>query len=265
MSKQSINGPSLAYEDPAFLGSEDGRPLRIVAEYLEPLHRFRQAKVSDTIVFFGSARLTADGPLRRYYDDARELARQLTLWSQGLASDAQHYVVCSGGGGGIMEAANRGAAEAGGRTIGLNISLPHEQRPNPYVTPELMFEFHYFFMRKLWFAHLARAMIAFPGGFGTLDELTEILTLAQTHKLERQIPVILYGRSYWNEIINFEALVRHGMIAREDLSLFEFADDPVTALELLKSKLAPAPAGAAPGFAHSRTRESATFKLSGPS
>jgi uncharacterized protein (TIGR00730 family) len=247
---------SLAYEDPAFLGSDDGRPLRIVAEYLEPMHRFRLAKVSDTIVFFGSARLTAEGPMRRYYEDARELARLLTLWSQSLACSAHHYVVCSGGGGGIMEAANRGAAEAGGRTIGLNISLPHEQRPNPYVTPELSFEFHYFFMRKLWFAHLARAMIAFPGGFGTLDELMEILTLAQTHKLERRIPVILYGRSYWNEIINFEALVRHGMIAREDLELFEFADDPARALQLLQSKLEPAPVAVAPGFAHSRTKES---------
>jgi hypothetical protein len=256
MTDPSIKGPTLAYEDPAFLGSEDGRPLRIVAEYLEPMHRFRLAKVSGTIVFFGSARLTADGPMRRYYQDARELARLLTLWSQGLACNAHHYVVCSGGGGGIMEAANRGAAEAGGRTIGLNISLPHEQRPNPYVTPELSFEFHYFFMRKLWFAHLARAMIAFPGGFGTLDELTEILTLAQTHKLERQIPVILYGSSYWNEIINFEALVRHGMIARQDLALFEFADDPATALQLLQSKLEPAPEAAAPVFTHSRTRES---------
>jgi hypothetical protein len=263
MSDQRIQGSTLAYEDPEFLGSEDGRPLRIIAEYLEPMHRFRQTKISDTIVFFGSARMTADGPMRRYYDDARELARQLTLWSQGLNCDVQRYVVCSGGGGGIMEAANRGAVEAGGRTIGLNISLPHEQRPNPYLAPELTFEFHYFFMRKLWFAHLARAMIAFPGGFGTLDELMEMLTLAQTQKLEGQIPVILYGRSYWNEIINFEALVRHGMIAREDLALFEFADDPGSALELLKSKLEPASVTTAPGFAHSRTCESATVKLGG--
>jgi len=256
MTTEDVHSPVLAYDDQEFLGSDEGRPLRILAEYLEPLHRFRLAKVSDTIVFFGSARLSGDGPLGRYYHEARELARLLTQWSQGLQSSAHRYVVCSGGGGGIMEAANRGAMDAGGRTVGLNISLPHEQQPNPYLTPDLTFEFHYFFMRKLWFAHLARAMIAFPGGFGTLDELTEILTLAQTRKLERAIPVILYGRNYWSEIINFEALVRHGMIAREDLELFEFADDPATALQILKDKLEPAPTPGTPGFAHSRTMES---------
>jgi uncharacterized protein (TIGR00730 family) len=253
MSNQRVHGPVLAYDDQEFLGSDDGRALRILAEYLQPLHRFRLANISDTIVFFGSARLKADGPLGRYYQDARELARLLTQWSQSLQSPSQRYVVCSGGGGGIMEAANRGASDAGGRTIGLNISLPHEQQPNPYLSPELTFEFHYFFMRKLWFAHLARAMIAFPGGFGTLDELMEILTLAQTHKLERPIPVILYGRSYWEEIINFEALVRHGVIAGEDLALFEFADDPAAALQILKDKLEPAPTAAPAGFAHSRS------------
>jgi uncharacterized protein (TIGR00730 family) len=182
----------LAYEDKDFLSSDDGRPLRIIAEYLEPLQRFRRANIHDTIVFFGSARLASDGPLGRFYQEARELARLLTVWSKGLSSHAHHYVVCSGGGGGIMEAANRGASDAGGRTIGLNISLPREQRPNPYVAHDLEFEFHYFFMRKLWFVHLARALVVFPGGFGTLDELTEILTLAQTRKLECPIPVILY-------------------------------------------------------------------------
>jgi uncharacterized protein (TIGR00730 family) len=256
MSNQTTPTTTLAYDDPEFLASDDGRPLRILAEYLEPLHRFRLAKVRDTIVFFGSARLTAEGPLGRYYDGARELARLLTLWSQSLQSSTHCYVVCSGGGGGIMEAANRGATEAGGRTIGLNISLPREQHPNAYLTPQLTFEFHYFFMRKLWFAHLARAMVAFPGGFGTLDELMEILTLAQTRKLDRPIPVILYGRSYWEEIINFEALVRHGTISREDLGLFEFADDPATAFQILKHKLEPTPAQGATGFAHSRTKES---------
>jgi uncharacterized protein (TIGR00730 family) len=256
MEDNSKHGSHLAYEDQAFLSSDDGRPLRILSEYLEPLHRFRLANVSDTIVFFGSARLSAEGPMGRYYQQARELARLLTAWSQSLASNSHRYVVCSGGGGGIMEAANRGAADAGGRSIGLNISLPHEQRPNPYATPELQFEFHYFFMRKLWFAHLARAMIAFPGGFGTLDELMEILTLAQTRKLERPIPVILYGRDYWSEIINFEALVRHGVISREDLGLFEFADDPATALRILQSRLEPKPTAAAPVFAHSRLKES---------
>jgi uncharacterized protein (TIGR00730 family) len=152
-----------------------------------------------------------------------------------------------------MEAANRGASEAGGRTIGLNIGLPHEQRPNPYITRELLIEFRYFFMRKLWFAHLARALVVFPGGFGTLDEMFEILTLAQTRKLDRSIPVVLYGSSYWKEIINFEALVRHGTISREDLDLFRFADDPATALGILQQRLTAAPEEGTPAFAHSRS------------
>jgi uncharacterized protein (TIGR00730 family) len=250
------NAPELAYQDPAFLASEDGRPMRILAEYLEPLHRFRCANIHDTIVFLGSARLSSDGPLGRYYEEARELARLLTQWSKSLSAHAHRYVVCSGGGGGIMEAANRGAAEAGGRTIGLNISLPDEQRPNAYVTHDLLFEFRYFFMRKLWFAHLARALVVFPGGFGTLDELTEILTLAQTRKLERPIPVILYGTSYWNEVLNFEALMRHGMIERKDLELFHYADAPAVACALLQSALPAEPEQLSPCFAHSRTRES---------
>ena len=178
---------SIAYLDESFLTSDAARPLRILAEYLEPLEAFRREQIKDTIVFFGSARLRENGPLGRYYEEARRLARLITEWSMSLPLSAHHYVVCSGGGGGIMEAANRGAADAGGRSIGLNIGLPHEQRPNPYITPGLAFEFHYFFMRKLWFAHLAKALIVFPGGFGTLDELMEILTLAQTHKLERKI------------------------------------------------------------------------------
>ena len=210
----------IAYENAEFLASEEARPLRIVAEYLEPLHRFAQAGVRDTIVFFGSARLTADGPLGRYYEDARILARKITQWSMALPTHAHRYVVCSGGGGGIMQAANQGASEAGGKTIGLNISLPHEQAANPYITRELAFEFHYFFMRKLWFAHLARGIVVFPGGFGTLDELFEILTLAQTGKLDRKIVVVLYGSTYWKEIINFQALLRHGMISAQDLDLF---------------------------------------------
>ena len=243
----------LAYLDESFITSDPARPLRILAEYLEPLERFRRQRVCDTIVFFGSARLTPDGPLGRYYGEARELARLITLWSKGLPSHEHRYVVCSGGGGGIMEAANRGASEAGGRTVGLNISLPHEQRPNPYITRELSFEFHYFFMRKLWFAHLARALVVFPGGFGTLDELMEILTLAQTHKLEQQVPVVLYGRAYWSEVINFDALVRHGTIAREDLELFQFADAPADALAILQARLGVKPVESAPEFAHSRT------------
>ncbi|HTV49746.1 MAG TPA: TIGR00730 family Rossman fold protein [Steroidobacteraceae bacterium] len=246
---------ALAYENSAFLESDPARPLRILAEYLEPLERFRRAHVRDTIVFFGSARITPDGPLGRYYQEARELARLITLWSKGLASHAHRYVICSGGGPGIMEAANRGASEAGGRTIGLNISLPREQQPNPYITRELSLEFHYFFMRKLWFAHLARALIAFPGGFGTLDELMEILTLAQTGKLGAPIPVLLYGSQYWGEILNFEALVRHGTIAREDLGLFAYVDTPQAALELLKTRLPGEPCEAEPAFKHSCTHD----------
>jgi uncharacterized protein (TIGR00730 family) len=245
-------GPRLAYQDPRFIESDDARPLRILAEYLEPLYRFRREGIHDTIVFFGSARLREDGPLGRYYAEARELARSLTEWSMTLPG-ACRFAVCSGGGGGIMEAANRGAVEAGGRTLGLNIGLPREQRPNPYVTPELSLEFHYFFMRKLWFSHLARALVVFPGGFGTLDEMFELLTLTQTRKLERHVPIVLYGSAYWREIINFEALARHGMIDEQDLQLFQFADDPATALQLLKATLPREPEGTTPAFAKSRT------------
>jgi len=250
---QDSHRPALSYEDEEFVGGEDGRPLRILAEYLVPLHRFRRARIHDTIVFFGSARLRADGPLARYYAEARELARLLTLWSKSLPTHEHRYVVCTGGGGGIMEAANRGASDAGGRTVGLNISLPHEQRPNRYITRELSFEFHYFFMRKLWFAHLARALVVFPGGFGTLDELMEILTLAQTRKLEHSIPIVLYGNDYWREIINFDALVKHGVIDADDLRLFTPADTPAQALAFLQSRLSPDTDPTTPGFAHSRT------------
>jgi uncharacterized protein (TIGR00730 family) len=229
----------VAYLNDHFLNSPDARALRILAEFLEPLAHFRREKVRDTVVFFGSARLhEAEGPLARYYDDARQLARLLTEWSVQFFNGSSRFVVCSGGGPGIMEAANRGASDAGGKTVGLNIGLPFEQFPNPYITPELSFEFHYFFMRKFWFAYLAKALIVFPGGFGTLDELMEILTLVQTQKLAKKITVVLYGRAYWKEIINFDALVKYGMIAPEDLNLFQFADDPASAFELLKAGLA---------------------------
>lgn len=247
---------NIAYLDENFLTSEAARPLRILAEYLEPLEAFRRENIKDTIVFFGSARLHEAGALGRYYQEARALARLITEWSMSLSSSTCHYVVCSGGGGGIMEAANRGAADAGGRSIGLNISLPHEQRPNAYITPGLSFEFHYFFMRKLWFAHLARALIVFPGGFGTLDELMEILTLAQTHKLERRIPILLYGESYWREIINFEALVRHEVISQQDLELFTFIDEPAAALAHLQGLLTASARQETPAFARSRHIES---------
>ena len=241
----------LAYKNESFLDSDDGRPLRILAEYLEPLAALERERIHDTIVFFGSARLGEEGPLGHYYAEARELSRLATEWSKSLPHAAHRFVVCSGGGGGIMEAANRGASDAGGKTIGLNIGLPHEQRPNRFVTRELLFEFHYFFMRKLWFMHLARALVAFPGGFGTLDELLETLTLAQTRKLPRKIVIVLYGSSYWREILNFDALVRHGTISPEDLDLFEFADDPRSALEILQRGLSLEMADTTPAFAQS--------------
>lgn len=225
-----------AYHNQVFLDSDDGRPVRILAEYLEPLYRLRNEGVHDTIVFFGSARLNENGDFGHYYKDARSLARLLTEWSRTLG-DTKRFVICSGGGSGIMEAANRGAADAGGSSIGFNIGLPHEQRPNSYVSPSLLFEFHYFFMRKLWFSHLARALIVFPGGFGTLDEMMEILTLAQTQKIDRKILILLYGSDYWKEVINFEALEKHGMIDAKDLKLIHYVDDVQTALNFLKTHL----------------------------
>ena len=243
--------PPLAYKDERFLDSDEARPIRILAEYIEPLRILSREQVHETIVFFGSARITPDGPLGRYYNEARELARLITSWSKSLRSHCHRYVICSGGGPGIMQAANRGASDAGGRSIGLNIALPHEQQPNPYITRGLSFEFHYFFMRKLWFAHLARALVVFPGGFGTLDEMAEILTLKQTQKLDRPITVLLYGSQYWKEIINFDAMVRHGTISPEDLKLFKFVDDPASALGLLQKELRAHREETPPAFAHS--------------
>ncbi|MBV8145798.1 MAG: TIGR00730 family Rossman fold protein [Gammaproteobacteria bacterium] len=245
-----VHTPLLAYHDPQFIDSDDGRPIRIVSEYLAPLRAFRDEEVNATVVFFGSARIGPRSPLGRYYEEASELARLVTAWSQRECSG--RLIVCSGGGPGIMEAANRGASLAGGRSLGLNIGLPHEQRPNRFISEGLCFEFHYFFMRKLWFAHLAHALIAFPGGFGTFDELFEILTLAQTRKLDRPIPVFLYGSTYWNEVVNFEALVRHGTIDAEDLKLFEFVDEPHAALARLQARMPAPPAGPCVAFAKSR-------------
>ncbi len=227
----------VAYKNEEFVDSPDARAIRILSEYLQPLSQFQAEKVQDTIVFFGSARIKEDGSLGRYYNDARELARLLTLWSDALPDNTRRFVVCTGGGPGIMEAANRGAIDANGKTIGLNIGLPFEQWPNPYITPDLSFEFHYFFMRKFWFAYLAKALVIFPGGFGTLDELMEILTLAQTQKLENKIVTVLYGPGFWKEVINFDALVKHGVISAEDMELFTFADDPQSALQLLQDGL----------------------------
>lgn len=227
---------SLAYLNQEFMESEAGRPMRILSEYLAPMRALKEAHIHDTVVFFGSARISETGPLSEYYDDARELAGKVTRWSQSISQHRCCLVVCTGGGG-IMEAANRGAMEAGGRTVGFNIGLPFEQRPNPYLEKKLIFEFHYFFMRKLWFAHLARAIVVFPGGFGTLDELFEILTLKQTRKLGRSICIVLYGSAYWREILNLKALARHRVISETDLELFHYADDPDTALQILKDNV----------------------------
>jgi len=232
-----------AYKNENFLASPAGRELRILSEYLEPESRFQELRVKDTIVFFGSARIpsrevaaaeleaarAAGGELQRaetrlemsrYYEDTRELARRLTLWSKSLAGTDRRFVVCSGGGPGIMEAANRGASEAKGENIGLNISLPFEQTDNPYITRRLAFEFHYFFMRKYWFTYLAKAMVVMPGGFGTLDEFMEVVTLVQTLKIKKHLPIVLFGTKYWDEVLHFEPMVRYGTIGAEDLKLF---------------------------------------------
>lgn len=240
MSDEPVNHPHrspVAYQNEQFLRTPDARAIRILSEYLHPLSHFRSEKVRDTVVFFGSARVTETGPMGRYYQEARELARLITLWSDNLPEDTRRFVVCTGGGPGIMEAANRGATEAGGKTIGLNIGLPFEQWPNPYITPSLSFEFHYFFMRKFWFAYMAKALVIFPGGFGTLDELSEILTLVQTEKLRKKIVILLYGTAFWNEVLDFDALVKYGMISPQDLDLFSFADDPPSAFKILQDGL----------------------------
>jgi uncharacterized protein (TIGR00730 family) len=281
--KQLDKAP-LAYENPAFVNSPDGRILRILSEYSEPLARFRRERIRDTVVFFGSARFRAldeashelellentgslepapdeEQPARqpelaqgtatelsrrraeaavemaRYYEDARRLAYLLTTWAKALKSRRHRFVVTSGGGPGIMEAANRGAYEAGGKTIGLNIRLPFEQCPNRYVTPSLNFEFHYFFMRKYWFAYLAKALVVFPGGFGTLDEMFEFLTLSQTHKLAKKMTIVLYGSSYWDEVLNLDVLVDKGAISPRDRELFHVANTPDEAFALLRENL----------------------------
>ncbi len=228
----------LAYENLNFLNSHEGRPLRILAEYAEPLAQFERERVRDTVVFFGSARFgLGHAKMGRYYEEARALAGMLTRWAMALPGEQHRFVVTSGGGPGIMEAANRGAWEAGGKTIGLNIKLPHEQNPNPYITPELNFEFGYFFMRKFWFAYLAKALVVFPGGFGTLDELLEILTLTQTHKLAKTIPILIYGKSYWERVLDLDYLIECGAVSAADRDLLEFADSPAEAFEFLRGRL----------------------------
>jgi uncharacterized protein (TIGR00730 family) len=281
---EPLDAAPLAYENSGFINSPDGRLLRMMAEYSEPMARFRRQRIEDTVVFFGSARFRAldeahhalqllentgsaapapdseqpaspdevergdatDVKLRlaeaavemaRYYEDARSLAAMLTTWSKSLPGRRHRFVVTSGGGPGIMEAANRGAYEAGGKSIGLNIKLPFEQCPNPYITPELNFEFHYFFMRKYWFAYLAKALVVFPGGFGTLDEMFELLTLSQTHKLAKKITILIYGPDYWKNVINLNLLAEKGAIAMKDRDLFQYVDTPEEAFAALKAGL----------------------------
>ena len=268
--KKKLEKPPKAYKNADFLNSSDARIVRILSEFVEPHARFRRESIKDTIVFFGSARikerkeakkrLTAVEAqvakskrptkqtlldlrsaqyaleMSRYYDDCVELSRLLSQWSKKL-NHSNRFVICSGGGPGIMEAANRGAQLAGAKSIGLNISLPFEQFSNPYVSKGLNFEFHYFFMRKFWFAYLAKALVVFPGGFGTMDELMEIVTLLQTDKIKKRMTVVIYGTEYWKKVINFDEVVRMGMASPEDLSLFKFMDDPHEAFEYLKDSL----------------------------
>jgi uncharacterized protein (TIGR00730 family) len=252
--------PVKAYRNQGFLNSKDARALRILAEYLEPKSRFERHRVDDTIVFMGSARLKsreeAEQALRAaeaggdlegarmavtmsaYYEAARELAFRLTQWSKALDRDERRFVVCTGGGPGIMEAANRGAAEARGTNVGLTISIPAEEFDNPYVTRDLAFHFHYFFMRKFWFAYLAKAVIVFPGGFGTLDELFELLTLVQTRKMRKPMPIVLFGTEYWRQVIDFDALVRHGTISAHDVDLMHRTDSVDDAYDWIVRELA---------------------------
>jgi uncharacterized protein (TIGR00730 family) len=278
MTEGPIKRAPLSYENPAFVNSPDGRPLRIVSEYAEPLARFRREQIQDTVVFFGSARfhglaaarerlaaLAAPDPqlpekqietlrkkalagveMARYYEDARRLAFLLSEWAMGIPARRRRFVVTTGGGPGIMEAANLGAKEAGAKSIGLNIRLPFEQSPNPYITPSLNFEFHYFFMRKFWFAYLAKALVIFPGGFGTFDELFEILTLAQTQKLAKKILVVIYGGEYWNKLLNFQVMVDAGTISAEDLELFKIVDSPDEGFDFLREGLTKYHLGGAP-------------------
>tara|TARA_B100000315_G_scaffold260208_2_gene319984 strand:- start:4470 stop:5327 length:858 start_codon:yes stop_codon:yes gene_type:complete len=254
-----------AYKNEEFLSSRDARSLRIQAEYLEPETRFENFNVKDTIVFFGSARTKSrrqakkalrdarssgasskeiakaerDLKMSRYYEEARELAKQLTEWSKDLSEEGgeHRFIICTGGGPGIMEAANRGASEAKGINIGLNISLPFEQHDNPYITHHLGFEFHYFFMRKFWFVYLAKVIVVFPGGFGTLDELFEVMTLDQTGKLTKPIKIVLYGEHYWRDIINFEALAEYGTISPQDLDMMYITDSIGEAFDYITTEL----------------------------
>ncbi|MGH9791361.1 MAG: TIGR00730 family Rossman fold protein [Candidatus Acidiferrales bacterium] len=266
MSPRRLPTALLAYRNAEFMDSKPARVLRMMAEYFDPLVRLRKQGVHDTIVIFGSARIdsreqalrklrrateargTKDKPMRvraarhglamsRYYEEARELGKRITEWSMTFGEMPRRFVVCSGGGPGIMEAANRGAKEAGGKSVGLGIQLPSEQFPNPYISPELNFHFHYFFMRKLWFAQLAKALVVFPGGFGTMDELWEMLTLVQTGKMTRKNMILIYGRKYWNSVINWRTMVRVGTISQSDYDLLQFADSVDEAFDKVRTQM----------------------------
>jgi hypothetical protein len=260
-----------AYKNLNFLNSPDARLIRILSEFLEPQSRLRRLRVNKTVVFYGSARTLpvevaqqnlqdvrdeidrAPRPapglkqkleqaqnkltMSRYYEDAEALAQRLTTWFLSMPKPSDRCIVCSGGGPGIMEAANRGAKNAGGLSMGLNISLPFEQTPNPYQTRDLAFEFHYFFVRKFWFAYLAKALVVFPGGFGTMDELFDLLTLVQTGKTKKNMTIVLYGNDYWDEVINFDAMVRWGMISPDDLKLFRRFDNVDDTFKFLQAEL----------------------------
>jgi len=267
------HAPKAPHEDPKFMSSTPARPIRILAEYLHPLAQLKKEGIGDTIVMFGSARIashensaarlaklkatnTANWSVQRlkhhrealreaksalemsrYYEEARQLSYKITTWALSLGPRPRRFVISSGGGPGIMEAANRGAYEAGGKSIGLSIELPHEQFANPYISPELSFNFHYFFMRKLWFAQIAKALIVFPGGFGTMDELWEMMTLSQTGKMAKNTLILIYGRKYWSEVLNLKAMVRWGMINQNEYKLLKFADTPDEAFDVIRTGL----------------------------
>lgn len=257
-----MDKPVKAYKDLEFLTSPAGRPIRILSEYLEPSNRFRREKVYDTIVFYGSARIPSKSEatkslrilkkqkaskdkikqaevnleMSRYYEDTVELSCRITKWSIGQKPN-NRFVVCSGGGPGIMEAANRGAKKAKGKSIGLNISLPFEQYPNPFIDNDLNFEFHYFFMRKYWFVYLAKALVIMPGGFGTFDELFEVLTLIQTGKIKKKIPIVVYDKKFWHNILNFNSFLEKALISAEDMDMFKVVDSVDEAYEFLRTEL----------------------------
>ena len=267
------HAPKAPHEDRTFMSSTPARPIRILAEYIHPLAQLKKEGIGDTIVMFGSARVDSHETaaarytrlkrekagkmsatqlqhhrlaireaksaleMSRYYEEARQLSHKLTTWALSLGPRPRRFVVCSGGGPGIMEAANRGAYEAGGKSIGLSIELPHEQFANPYISPELSFNFHYFFMRKLWFAQIAKALIVFPGGFGTMDELWEMMTLSQTGKMPKDTLILIYGRKYWDDVLNLKAMVRWGMISQEDFDQLQFADSVDEAFEAIRAGL----------------------------